>query len=158
MIHYNIFCPFNLLHMEISRNTFFMYMMTLLNCLQVHKSITDQCAAASCESSPSTSTDRKQLTTSIVLRHLSQQESTVECCICFERRPDMLLPCTHAYCQTCIEQWAVNHKTCPICREEAGKDEAWVMTEAPNSLEVSEDICSSLLELVSQQSSTDDSA
>jgi hypothetical protein len=36
-----------------------------------------------------------------------------ECCICLERKPDVILPCTHSYCLPCIEQWNVDHKTCP---------------------------------------------
>ncbi|KAK3876869.1 hypothetical protein Pcinc_018381 [Petrolisthes cinctipes] len=28
-----------------------------------------------------------------------------ECVICLERRPDVILPCAHAYCLPCIEQW-----------------------------------------------------
>ncbi|XP_046665120.1 RING finger protein 141-like [Homalodisca vitripennis] len=127
--------------------------------LKVYKSMSSQCAAAQEGSTadPSTS-DIKQLTTSVLLRHVSGQtsDSAAECCICLERRPDMLLPCAHAYCRPCIEQWSVNHKTCPICREEANNDEAWVMSEAPNSLEMSEEICSTLMELVERQPSTDD--
>lgn len=30
-----------------------------------------------------------------------------ECCICLDRKPEILLPCTHAYCCPCIEQWYV---------------------------------------------------
>ena len=31
--------------------------------------------------------------------------SLEECIICLERRPDVILPCAHAYCLPCIEQW-----------------------------------------------------
>ena len=31
--------------------------------------------------------------------------SLEECVICLERRPEVLLPCAHAYCVPCIEQW-----------------------------------------------------
>ncbi|KAF5400653.1 hypothetical protein PHET_06065 [Paragonimus heterotremus] len=27
------------------------------------------------------------------------------CCICFDRVPDIVLPCLHIFCQTCIQQW-----------------------------------------------------
>lgn len=32
-------------------------------------------------------------------------EKLGECCICLERKPDVMLPCAHAYCMPCIEQW-----------------------------------------------------
>lgn len=28
-----------------------------------------------------------------------------ECCICLERKQQITLPCTHSYCQPCIDQW-----------------------------------------------------
>lgn len=50
----------------------------------------------------------------------------------------------------------VNHKTCPICRERLeSSNDAWIISEAPNSFEISEGICSSLMELVSRQNSED---
>ncbi|XP_054261140.1 RING finger protein 141-like [Macrosteles quadrilineatus] len=133
-------------------------LMNLNQFLKVYKSISSQCAAAADQQAGSSSADVKQLTTSAVLRHVAatnDADSTTECCICLERRPDMLLPCAHAYCRPCIEQWSVNHQTCPICREVASNEDAWVMSEAPNSLEVSEEICSTLMELVERQQSTD---
>lgn len=35
----------------------------------------------------------------------SDISSSTDCCICLERKPDVLLPCTHSYCLPCIEQW-----------------------------------------------------
>jgi hypothetical protein len=32
-------------------------------------------------------------------------EKLNECCICLERKPDVMLPCAHSYCMPCIEQW-----------------------------------------------------
>lgn len=31
--------------------------------------------------------------------------SPSECVICFERKPNVLLPCAHSYCLQCIEEW-----------------------------------------------------
>lgn len=28
-----------------------------------------------------------------------------ECVICLERQPEVILPCAHAYCLPCIQQW-----------------------------------------------------
>lgn len=41
-----------------------------------------------------------------------------------------------------------SNKSCPICREEANNDEAWVMSDAPNNLQMSEELCSSLMGIV----------
>lgn len=32
-------------------------------------------------------------------------QNGTECCICLERKPEVILPCTHSYCLPCIEQW-----------------------------------------------------
>lgn len=71
-----------------------------------------------------------------------------ECCICLERKPDVILPCTHSYCLPCIEQWNVDHKTCPVCRETLETtDDGWVISEGPNSLEITTEIQKSLMDL-----------
>ncbi|GAB0091402.1 RING finger protein 141 [Sergentomyia squamirostris] len=71
-----------------------------------------------------------------------------ECCICLDRKPEVLLPCAHTYCCPCIEQWNVNHKFCPICQEELkSTDDTWVLSEIPPSIEVSEQICNELMKL-----------
>ena len=60
-----------------------------------------------------------------------------ECCICLERKPDVILPCTHSYCLPCIEQWNVDHKTCPVCRENlSSTDDGWVISKGLDSLEI----------------------
>ena len=71
-----------------------------------------------------------------------------ECCICLERKPDVILPCTHSYCLPCIEQWNIEHKTCPVCRETlASTDDGWVISEGPDSLDVATEIQKSLMDL-----------
>ena len=72
-----------------------------------------------------------------------------ECCICLERKPDVILPCTHSYCLPCIEQWNVDHKTCPVCRETLNStDDGWVISEGPDSLDIATEIQKSLMNLV----------
>uniref|UniRef100_A0A1B0CDL5 RING finger protein 141 n=1 Tax=Lutzomyia longipalpis TaxID=7200 RepID=A0A1B0CDL5_LUTLO len=71
-----------------------------------------------------------------------------ECCICLDRKSEVLLPCAHTYCCPCIEQWNVNNKFCPICQEElSSTDDTWVLSEIPPSQEVSEQICTELMKL-----------
>uniref|UniRef100_A0A1L8DT47 RING finger protein 141 n=1 Tax=Nyssomyia neivai TaxID=330878 RepID=A0A1L8DT47_9DIPT len=76
------------------------------------------------------------------------QSEATECCICLDRKPEVLLPCAHTYCCPCIEQWNVNNKFCPICQEElSSTDDTWVLSEIPPSQEVSEQICTELMKL-----------
>lgn len=71
-----------------------------------------------------------------------------ECCICLERKPDVILPCTHSYCLPCIEQWNVDHKTCPVCRETlSSTDDGWVISEGPDSMDIATEIQKNLMEL-----------
>ena len=71
-----------------------------------------------------------------------------ECCICLERRPELILPCAHSYCLPCIEQWSVDHSTCPVCRETVSStDEGWVLGEEPDSMEIATEIQKALMDL-----------
>jgi len=70
------------------------------------------------------------------------------CCICMDSKPQVSLPCAHSYCLACIEQWNVDHKTCPICRETLETtDDTWVLEDRPNSKDVSQEIQKSLFDL-----------
>uniref|UniRef100_A0A914NAV4 RING-type domain-containing protein n=2 Tax=Meloidogyne TaxID=189290 RepID=A0A914NAV4_MELIC len=56
-----------------------------------------------------------------------------QCIICFDARPDAVLPCAHAYCSSCINSFLrINQKCCPLCRRPMKENEAWVMTEKPS--------------------------
>ncbi|XP_067000317.2 RING finger protein 141 [Anabrus simplex] len=97
----------------------------------------------------------KYLTATMLLEEVDNATSRPgerlnECCICLERKPDVMLPCAHSYCLPCIEQWNVNNKTCPICRETLDStDDTWVISEVPDSHEINETICKTLLGLAS---------
>ncbi|KAG1676684.1 RING finger protein 141 [Nymphon striatum] len=106
-----------------------------------------------------TCTRRQDLTASVIfnayvtLFQLSlfgqEDESALnECCICMERRPEVILPCAHNYCLPCIEQWNVCHKSCPICRETLkNTDETWVIYDVPDSAEVASELGKTLMKL-----------
>lgn len=49
------------------------------------------------------------LTASTIFNNIgaSSSDTNTECCICLERKPDILLPCAHSYCNDCIEEWFV---------------------------------------------------
>ena len=47
-----------------------------------------------------------------------------QCPICYDRDVNMSLPCSHRFCQQCIDQWAKQKKlTCPTCSRPFGKVE-----------------------------------
>lgn len=46
---------------------------------------------------------------------------TPECSICLislEEVNDVVTPCAHRFCESCLEQWLLKHSTCPMCRRE----------------------------------------
>ncbi|VDN01016.1 unnamed protein product [Thelazia callipaeda] len=61
------------------------------------------------------------------------------CIICMERTPDVILPCVHAYCSLCIEQWkAIEKDWCPLCRHPLQLDgsDTWVVPDHINKEEL----------------------
>eukprot|EP00667_Euglena_gracilis_P017369 EG_transcript_18277 len=61
-----------------------------------------------------------------------------DCAICFERLVTVVLPCAHAFCADCLDQWFRTQQNCPLCRAEvAGKtvravrDNSWELTDVP---------------------------
>ncbi|GLV35487.1 murashka [Carabus blaptoides fortunei] len=113
-----------------------------------------KCQLSAAEHSQSSTTQSDKMTASTILNtvdSLTKKEQYSECCICLERKPDVILPCAHSYCLLCIEQWNVNNKTCPICRETlVSTDDTWVLSEVPEAAEISEEIRSSLMKLVDE--------
>ena len=144
--------------------------LTLKQFLAIFKSLQTQTAAlredaSSADSSPDTDLVKvpgvskpHPLTTakfsaSVLLEEaLGEEASSLdECCVCLERKPDLILPCAHAYCVQCIEQWNVNHKTCPVCRENVDSaEDGWVISDGPDSLDIATQIQKSLMELAAE--------
>ncbi|KAA0203985.1 hypothetical protein HAZT_HAZT011918 [Hyalella azteca] len=99
-----------------------------------------------------------------------------ECIICLERRPDVILPCAHAYCLPCIQQWweyckegvgapwycsllptalglSVLSPVVPLCREAvADADDTWVISEAPDEAQRTREIGAALMGLAEETS------
>ncbi|XP_033109859.1 RING finger protein 141-like [Anneissia japonica] len=68
---------------------------------------------------------------------ISKEADENECCICLDNRSEVILSCTHSYCQKCIDQWKAKHSTCPQCRDETGGvEDVWVMSDKPDDKEV----------------------
>jgi len=88
---------------------------------------------------------------SMILEEALEGTSLEECCVCLERKPDTILPCAHSYCTQCIQQWNVNHKTCPVCRERLDStEEGWVISDGPDDLDITTEIQKSLMEIAQE--------
>ena len=143
-------------------------LLTLKQFLAIFKSLQTQTAALQCEetsspdsSEPASPSDTDQVdkkphpltvakfSASVLLEEALQEGGSLEeCCVCLERKPDIILPCAHSYCLKCIEQWNVNHKTCPVCRETVDcREDGWVISDGPDSLDIATQIQKSLMEL-----------
>lgn len=80
-----------------------------------------------------------------------------ECCICLDRKPDLILPCTHVFCSACIEKWNATHKKCPICQEKLNStDDSWVLSELPRTDEVNDKILTELMDLTKPSDKSSD--
>lgn len=96
------------------------------------------------------------LTASLILNKVDdlqcQGGELDECCICLERKTDVILPCAHSYCLPCIEQWNVSNKTCPVCRETLDStDDSWVISEKPDSAEMTAELQKCLIGLADER-------
>ncbi|XP_018573731.1 RING finger protein 141-like [Anoplophora glabripennis] len=130
-------------------------LLSLTEFLKVFK--TFKCQVAAAEQSE-TATGLSDLTISNFLDKVdidskTGSEETNECCICFERKQEIILPCAHSFCTHCIEEWNEIHGTCPICREKLeSTDDTWVLSEVPKAEEISTEIRNNLMELTNDRS------
>jgi len=83
----------------------------------------------------------------------AKDNSVIECCICMERKSSIILPCSHTYCEKCIDSWwAIGREeqhSCPLCRQKMkDKGDQWVlMSERPPASEVEKEVSSCMLGL-----------
>merc|ERR1711907_62935 len=90
----------------------------------------------------STVTDTQDLTHSMLLGNLDRARHTDadEYTICFDGRPDHVLPCSHAFCEGCMASWRHERArpTCPLCRKPMGdRSEEYEKVDYPSSDDVS---------------------
>ena len=45
------------------------------------------------------------------------RESIADCNICMDIKANILTDCKHQFCETCIQRWMQDNKTCPCCRQ-----------------------------------------
>lgn len=80
----------------------------------------------------------------------------IECVICMDRKAEVILPCSHMYCEQCFDEWQDSHKTCPMCRAtvRSGQD-TWVLSEKPDEAEMASATSGYLLGLVDKHPRAD---
>ncbi|RNA18028.1 RING finger protein 141-like [Brachionus plicatilis] len=80
---------------------------------------------------------------------LNQSSSLNEdiCCICMEEKTNLVLSCSHNYCEKCIEEWKITSKTCPICRCIMKDNDSFIIAEKPNFFHIQEEIFNSLFQI-----------
>ena len=69
------------------------------------------------------------------------------CCICMEARTNLILACTHNYCEKCIKEWQVTSNTCPICRCAAGKNDGFILADKPDYYHMQDEMSKSLFQI-----------
>jgi hypothetical protein len=69
------------------------------------------------------------------------------CCICMDSRSNMILSCTHNYCEQCIKEWHVTSNTCPICRAKHGENDGFLLADKPDYYILQEDLSRSILQI-----------
>ena len=49
------------------------------------------------------------------------EDESSYCPICEENKVDLCLPCSHFFCEECINDWVKKSETCPLCRIKLNK-------------------------------------
>jgi len=71
----------------------------------------------------------QKLLTTKDFQSIDEDEVFGECSICMDGRADIILPCTHSFCNTCINDWQARSRTCPMCRELSNSDDVFVVVD-----------------------------
>lgn len=74
------------------------------------------------------------------------------CCICMESKPNLILSCTHNYCEKCIKEWQVTSNTCPICRCAAGENDGFILADKPDYYHLQDEMSKSLFQITNSSS------
>ena len=69
------------------------------------------------------------------------------CCICMESRSNLILSCTHNFCEKCIKEWQISNKSCPICRCFAGENDGFILADKPDYYNLQDEMSKSLFEI-----------
>ncbi|CAF0851276.1 unnamed protein product [Rotaria sp. Silwood1] len=123
--------------------------------LSVHQSLCQQivilqkCSSSTLYNSSSTDENNSSFSTAKLSFSLPNDN---ECCICMDRKPNLVLPCTHKFCDECFHQWSsqrssTSSQTCPLCRVDVNSDSGFVLAETPRYDNVKKMLTESILSL-----------
>ncbi|CAF0940011.1 unnamed protein product [Rotaria sordida] len=130
--------------------------LSLQQFLSVHQSLCQQIAILQKCSSPtlynSSPTDQNSSSFSTAKLSFSISNNDNECCICMDRKPNLVLPCTHKFCDECFHEWSsqtspTSSQTCPLCRVDVNSDSGFVLAETPKYDNVKKMLTESILSL-----------
>ncbi|CAM4763624.1 unnamed protein product [Rotaria magnacalcarata] len=105
--------------------------------LSVHESLCQQISTLQCSDTALYNSSPGDENSSFTTAKLSfNVPNDNECCICMDRKPNLVLPCTHRFCDECFQQWssqttATSSHTCPLCRVDVNSDSGFVLAETP---------------------------
>ncbi|XP_069132504.1 RING finger protein 141-like [Argopecten irradians] len=130
--------------------------------IEVYSEITDQVSSLSLASDqtdmPSPLAASSDISASIIFEEAARKvdPEELECCICMENKSEIILACSHKFCESCIDQWNVSSQTCPICRAKVrSTDDTWVLTEKPSANEFQSEVKDYLLGMVDNKGHPD---
>ncbi|CAF0789518.1 unnamed protein product [Adineta ricciae] len=123
--------------------------------LSVHRSLCQQiltlqkCPSTALYNSEPTKQNSSSFSTAKLSFNLPNDN---ECCICMDRQPNLVLPCTHKFCDECFQQWssqvtATSSQTCPLCRVDINSDSGFLLAEKPKYDHVKKTLTESILSL-----------
>ncbi|XP_057692757.1 RING finger protein 141 [Corythoichthys intestinalis] len=110
--------------------------MNLYQFIQLYRDMTSQASgvlaaegATAPEASCAPPVDADACQASMWMGRVKELTDDEECCICMDGKADLILPCTHSFCQKCIDKWSRN---CPMCRlQVTAANDSWVMSDFP---------------------------
>ena len=82
------------------------------------------------------------------------QSDDETCCICMETRPNLILNCTHSFCENCMKEWNITSNTCPICRCKSEESDCFILAEKPDYYHIQEEISKSLFQITEPSAKT----
>ncbi|CAF1932505.1 unnamed protein product [Rotaria magnacalcarata] len=121
--------------------------------LSVHESLCQQISTLQCSDTALYNSSPGDENSSFTTAKLSfNVPNDNECCICMDRKPNLVLPCTHRFCDECFQQWssqttATSSHTCPLCRVDVNSDSGFVLAETPKYDKVKKMLTESILSL-----------